>query len=159
MKILNIVLMALVNDNKILLLKRNKKPFIGYWGLPGGKMEFGENIEDSSVREFEEETGIKAKFKELRGIASEILYNKNNKTAHFLIFICKLGLINDRIELNESEEGKLKWFDLNNLDKKNMIPSDYLMINEFILKDNRLNIHKTKMIEDGDKYFVESFEK
>ncbi len=40
-------------ENKILFIKRN-----GHWDLPKGKTEKGESIEETSVREVEEETGV-----------------------------------------------------------------------------------------------------
>ncbi|MBM3250887.1 MAG: hypothetical protein FJZ07_01440 [Candidatus Nealsonbacteria bacterium] len=43
-KLLNIAIAPLIHDNKILLLKRNKPPFRGLWGMPGCKAEFGEHI-------------------------------------------------------------------------------------------------------------------
>ncbi len=50
-KLLNIALASLIHDNKILLLKRSKSPFKGLWGMPGGKAEFGEHIENTIARE------------------------------------------------------------------------------------------------------------
>ena len=40
-------------ENKILFIKRN-----GHWDLPKGKTEKGESIEETALREVEEETGV-----------------------------------------------------------------------------------------------------
>ena len=45
-------------EDKILLVKRDTIPFKGYWALPGGRMDPGETVEQTIVRECKEETGF-----------------------------------------------------------------------------------------------------
>lgn len=43
---------------KILLIKRRNHPSIGQWAIPGGFVEFDEDIDTTAKRELSEETGI-----------------------------------------------------------------------------------------------------
>lgn len=42
----------------VLLIKRGKPPFQGQWSIPGGSLEYGENLVAGVQREVREETGI-----------------------------------------------------------------------------------------------------
>ncbi len=55
---------VLIRDNEVLLLQ---KPRRNWWVAPGGKMERGETVRDSVVREYREETGIYLKNPALKG--------------------------------------------------------------------------------------------
>lgn len=47
------------NDaGEVLLIQRGKEPRKGAWSVPGGKLDFGERVEDALTREVMEETGI-----------------------------------------------------------------------------------------------------
>jgi 8-oxo-dGTP diphosphatase len=63
-----VVCAAKNKEGKILIVKRNLKPGINKWALPGGFVESDESPEIACLRELEEETGLKGKIKKLIGI-------------------------------------------------------------------------------------------
>lgn len=48
----------ILENNKILLIRRLNPPGKGKWSVPGGHLKLGESIYDAAVRELREETGI-----------------------------------------------------------------------------------------------------
>lgn len=48
----------------VLLIQRRSEPFAGRWALPGGFCVPGESVEQSALRELEEETGLKGLYLE-----------------------------------------------------------------------------------------------
>jgi len=54
----------------IVLVKRRRPPYEGYWALPGGLVEYGETVEEAVVREVKEETGLDVEIKGLVGVYS-----------------------------------------------------------------------------------------
>jgi 8-oxo-dGTP diphosphatase len=49
---------AILRDGRLLLVKRFKPPEAGCWSLRGGKVDFGERVEDAVRREIAEELGV-----------------------------------------------------------------------------------------------------
>ena len=49
---------VIVQDGKIVLVKRRFEPLAGSWTLPGGRLELGESLEAGVAREMLEETGL-----------------------------------------------------------------------------------------------------
>jgi len=54
----NAASVALIRDNKVLVIQRAYAPYQNLWTLPGGRIEPNETIEQCAVREIAEEVGL-----------------------------------------------------------------------------------------------------
>ena len=49
---------VIIDDNRVLLVRRANPPLQGEWSIPGGLVEVGETTQQALVREVLEETGL-----------------------------------------------------------------------------------------------------
>lgn len=61
----------ILENDKILLIKRKNPPYKNKWALPGGFVEYGEKTEDAVVREISEETDLETRVEKLIGVYSD----------------------------------------------------------------------------------------
>jgi 8-oxo-dGTP diphosphatase len=100
--------------DKILLIKRRTVPFSGYWAVPGGRVECGETVEQTIVREVKEETGLDVavvtKIGEYheQGVQDGVDYDYY--PACFLV-----NVVGGEIKKQESEIEEIKLFSLNEI--------------------------------------------
>jgi 8-oxo-dGTP diphosphatase len=52
----------------VLLVQRAIKPYLGWWDIPGGFLEYHEEAEAGALRELREETGLEGRIFDLLGI-------------------------------------------------------------------------------------------
>jgi 8-oxo-dGTP diphosphatase len=90
----------------VLLALRNHPPFEGFWCLPGGHIEFGEDVEDALHREIREETGLTITDHRFLGYFTEY-FPELDWHAVALMFVVKVKGSEVR---QESEVKELRWF-------------------------------------------------
>ncbi len=61
----------LMEEGRLLLVRRGREPFAGFHALPGGFVEWGESTEDAVRREVQEETGLVTEIVSLLGVYSD----------------------------------------------------------------------------------------
>ena len=103
-----VTLIYCVKDDQVLLAKRKKAPYIGYWVAPGGKIEPGESPHEGAVRELQEETGLSTDSAELRAVVSE---TSPNDDWQWLMFIYRVTNPMGEV-VSDEREGELRWFDV-----------------------------------------------
>lgn len=88
------------------------------WGLPGGSMEMGENIEDTARRKLLEETGLEATKLKLINVLSGLEYffiYPNGDQIHTVIVLYEAIEVKGELRINDNESKELKYFNFNSL--------------------------------------------
>ena len=80
-----------VEEKKILLVKREKDPGKGRWSIPGGLLEVGELLEDGAKRETKEETGLDVEVDSLLDVIDNIVRDDKGKVSYHYVLIDFLG--------------------------------------------------------------------
>lgn len=119
---------VLMKDNKVLLLQKPKR---GWWVAPGGKMEPGESVRDSCIREYREETGIYLKNPNLKGIFTFIMKNGDQVLSEWMMFTF-FATEADGMNLDESEEGKIAWHSIDDIKNLPMAGGDYHILDYMV---------------------------
>ncbi|MCW1296687.1 MAG: NUDIX hydrolase [Candidatus Parvarchaeota archaeon] len=95
---------ALIKENKVLIIHRSRNTRVDVWEFPGGKLEFGESIEEAVKREVMEETGLKVKIKNL--LATGIYYVRGEQHI-VIVYVCEP--VSNEIKLEEENFSAYKW--------------------------------------------------
>lgn len=56
---------VVIEDGRVLLIRRGSEPLKGQWSIPGGTLELGETLVHGVARELREETGLEVRVGEL----------------------------------------------------------------------------------------------
>jgi 8-oxo-dGTP diphosphatase len=81
-----------IEDGRVLLIKRGKAPHLGEWSIPGGMLELGETLREAAEREAREETGLTVRSTELLGVFERIVPDEEKRTLyHYVLvdFLCR----------------------------------------------------------------------
>ncbi|MGA9800415.1 MAG: NUDIX domain-containing protein, partial [Terriglobales bacterium] len=82
----------IIDQGRVLLVKRGHPPLAGEWSIPGGVLELGETLREAAIREAREETCLGVETADLLGVYDRVLRDDDGRTLyHFVLvdFLCR----------------------------------------------------------------------
>lgn len=124
---------VILRDNRILLLLRKKAPEAGCWTIPGGKVEFGETVEEAILREVKEEIGVEGKIIAPLGVTNHIL--KEEKT-HYVSPRFLVEIIGEPHNMEPASSEEIRWFPIEDL-PTNVTMTTQMALSAFLTWNNK----------------------
>jgi 8-oxo-dGTP diphosphatase len=79
---------AIVRDNKVLVVRRARKPAFALYTFPGGAVETGETLAEAASREVREETALTVEPVALAGHREAIMRDADNRVERHFVILC-----------------------------------------------------------------------
>jgi mutator protein MutT len=99
---------VVVDDDRLLLIRRGRGPAAGEWSVPGGRVESGETVAEAVVRELFEETGLEGVCGDLLGWVERI-----GDDHHFVILDFTVTLLDPEVApVAGDDAAEVAWFPL-----------------------------------------------
>ena len=78
---------VIVDDGKVVLVKRKYEPLKGQWSLPGGMVEIGEMLESALAREMLEETGLRVDVGPVIEVFDRIMRDEEHRVRYHFVLV------------------------------------------------------------------------
>ncbi len=111
---------VIVQDHRVLLIRRGTPPLLGEWSLPGGVLECGETLREAVTREAREETGLLVETGEMLGVYERVIRGDQGRVRyHYVLldFLCRL--VGGNLKAG-SDAAEARWFGRDELPALNL---------------------------------------
>ena len=105
----------IIENSRVVLVKRAHPPLQAEWSIPGGVLEVGELVREAAIREAYEETGLTVEPGELLGVYDRVLRDASQRVQyHYVLidFLCR-RVAGDLAAASDAAE--VRWFTLEEL--------------------------------------------
>ena len=102
----------IIENRRVVLIKRGHAPLLGEWSIPGGMLELGETVRQGTEREALEETGLCVRATELLGVFDRVVLDDARRVLyHYVLidFLCEV--ISGELQAS-GDAADARWFTL-----------------------------------------------
>lgn len=137
----------IIQEGRILLIRYADTSFgLGTWySLPGGRQQYGQTLQDTMVRECNEEIGAKIKISRLAFVREYIHQNhelegkgRDQHKVEFM-FICGLESPVTNVHLADDDQAAIEWVPLDDLPMLNIFPTRLKELTTLLLSTGDLS--------------------
>ena len=107
---------VVVDDDRLLLVRRGRGPAAGTWSVPGGKVELGEALVEAVTRELREETGLEGVCGPLLGWGERI-----DDEGHYVILDFEVTLVGDDQPTAGDDAAEVAWVELHDVAELHLV--------------------------------------
>ena len=112
---------VILDQGRVVLVKRKFPPLAGDWSIPGGRLKIGETLREGVVREAREETGLTVDPVELLGVYDRLLLDGAGRILyHYVLidFLCR-RLTGELQASGDADDAR--WFSPEEIEKVSLV--------------------------------------
>lgn len=121
------VSVLVLNERKILLVRRGHEPRKGQWSLPGGTVELGETVREAAMREIREECNIEIEVASIFDVLDRIFRDAEGRVQYHFVLVTLLAHYKSGELRAASDIDAAAWADVNRLEEYEL-PSDQMKV-------------------------------
>ena len=117
---------------EVLLIRRGREPWKGFWAFPGGFVDGGEDPEDAVIRELREECNLVG---EVTNIISVRGNPNRDPRGHVVTIFYSVNVISDEIPIAGDDAAHAEWILLESVELENM-GADHAEIIQLLMQNS-----------------------
>jgi ADP-ribose pyrophosphatase YjhB (NUDIX family) len=100
---------AIIDNGRVLIIRRARPPVIGIHTLPGGVVESGETLIEAAIREVREETALAIEPAGLAGYREVITREPGGRTERHFVVLCFAARLLSGTPTPNDEIDEIRW--------------------------------------------------
>jgi 8-oxo-dGTP diphosphatase len=107
---------VVIQDGRILMVRRSQEPAKGKWSIPGGGLELGETLYEGARREVLEECSVEVEIERFLDATERIIRDEDGRVKYHFVLVDVLGRYISGEARAQSDAGECRWVPIKELE-------------------------------------------